>query len=943
MRLRWRRPATPRPAFRYLAEDAPSGYGDAADRLVRAVRAAGVPVEYRGWSSGRPDELPLGVNPHSRDPRPADRAPRRAPVVAHVIPENLEQIRPRFKRQTLISHTVWETDLLPRHWPEILNTTDRVIVPTEWNRDVFVKSGVAAPVVVVPHVVCDPVPGDGGISLGLPDGVVCFYTIGRWDQRKNPAAVVRAFLDAFTADDPVALVVKTSPFTQYPLPGEWGSETKIKGTTMLELARIIREHPRPPMIRAEIEDWSPSRIAGLHTRGDCYVALTHGEGWGLGAFDAAAYGNPVVMTGWGGQLTFLEPEHSFLVDHDVMPVDHWEPHSYAPEQHWAIPSHEHAVEQLRAVAADLGSARRRAAPLRDKVLREFAPARVAATLFDVVPELAEVVGDLAPAPVAEPARDRLRAPTRAGGVRLVGLCVGRWRSQFDNWLEMAQRYGYEHELIGEELAEPYLAHATKWRLTLDYFSSLPRDRVVFYLDSTDGFVCDTPDAALERYRSYGAPLVLSAQYLDTAPADDPEQRWSIGNAGAYIGEAGVIADALRDGFDRADWGEFGRVSDQHAMLLHFQDRANRHLLAIDFRRSITQNIAASPLAEEYEEHRTARERSASPSTSSVHFFGDNGHDYNAFARLYGLTPAVLEESGRFQVAVPDDTEPSNEPVVVRTGELERIPRIAHYVFGLRPEPEPFHLVHYLAIRSCLEMVQPDEVRLHCHHLPFGRYWDRLADDVLIDHVEPVRAVSEKRYEDLDVARYAYAHHADFVRLDALAKHGGIYADLDTLFVTRLPGRLWRAPCVIGREADVPLPGQTVPRPALSNAVMMSMPNSKFIEAWRSEIGDALDGTWANHSCFLANDLAARLPDDVHVEPQRTFHAFEPTREGIALLLERAAPDLDGIVGIHLMAHLWWDEDRRDFSDVHAERIDEAWVRTTESTYARAARRFLPAS
>jgi len=84
-----------------------------------------------------------------------------------------------------------------------------------------------------------------------------------------------------------------------------------------------------------------------------------------------------------------------------------------------------------------------------------------------------------------------------------------------------------------------------------------------------------------------------------------------------------------------------------------------------------------------------------------------------------------------------------------------------------------------------------------------------------------------------------------------------------------------------------------------------------------------------------------MPDDVLVESQRRFHAFAPSPEGIGDMLERAVDDLDGISSMHLMAHLWWNDDRRDFSRVHANLIDEAWIRDTDATYARAARRFLP--
>jgi hypothetical protein len=262
------------------------------------------------------------------------------------------------------------------------------------------------------------------------------------------------------------------------------------------------------------------------------------------------------------------------------------------------------------------------------------------------------------------------------------------------------------------------------------------------------------------------------------------------------------------------------------------------------------------------------------------------------------------------------------------------------VFGLRPEPEAFHLVHELAIRSCLETVRPDAVYLHCHHEPFGEPWERARSEVQLQHVAPVPAVRDFAYTDQWVAHYSYAHHADFVRLDVLAEHGGLYADVDTLFVAPIPDGLWDAPFVIGKEADVADPRSGVARPALSNAILMSHPKSGFVEAWRSEIAGALDGTWSAHSCFLANDLAERLPGEVRVEPQRTFHAFEPTPAGIALMLEHPAPSLDGVVSMHLAAHLWWEEQRRDFSSMHAGTIDEAWIRSADVTYAQVARRYL---
>lgn len=52
-----------------------------------------------------------------------------------------------------------------------------------------------------------------------------------------------------------------------------------------------------------------------------------------------------------------------------------------------------------------------------------------------------------------------------------------------------------------------------------------------------------------------------------------------------------------------------------------------------------------------------------------------------------------------------------------------VPRTFHFVFGLRELPEPFHLIFYLCLESCRQVNRPSEILIHCHHEPYGPYWD----------------------------------------------------------------------------------------------------------------------------------------------------------------------------------------------------------------------------
>jgi hypothetical protein len=98
----------------------------------------------------------------------------------------------------------------------------------------------------------------------------------------------------------------------------------------------------------------------------------------LGAFDAAAHGNPVVTTGYGGHLDYLEGS-PYLVRFDTVPVhDPAGYPTYAPNQHWAEPDLDHGAELLREVMAHRRQARAQAEALAGELLWRYRPAAVAA-------------------------------------------------------------------------------------------------------------------------------------------------------------------------------------------------------------------------------------------------------------------------------------------------------------------------------------------------------------------------------------------------------------------------------------------------------------------------------------------------------------------------------------------------------------------------------------
>lgn len=263
-----------------------------------------------------------------------------------------------------------------------------------------------------------------------------------------------------------------------------------------------------------------------------------------------------------------------------------------------------------------------------------------------------------------------------------------------------------------------------------------------------------------------------------------------------------------------------------------------------------------------------------------------------------------------------------------------IPDIFHFVYGFRPQTEPFPLIHFLAIRSCLEVNRPQQVMVHCAERPWGPWWDRLDGDITVVDATPATEVDTHHYDARVPEIYRYAHHADFVRLDVLIDHGGIYADIDTVFIRRFPDELRAHPFVAGRESD--LNGEA----SVGNAVLAAEPGAAFTQRWRGAMADALDG-WSDHSTILPARLAAVYPTEVHLEPAVTFYPFNHRPLDLLRLLQVDEPVPPEAISTHLWEHLWWDEWRTDYSTFHAGLVTPQNIREVDTTFFRLVRPFLP--
>ncbi|MDZ7718940.1 MAG: glycosyltransferase [Balneolaceae bacterium] len=377
-------------SLKYVSLYENSGYGIAAKLYLKAllnsdidvtwtpmVRGKGIGMTYEPYQKSEIGESEL--DSICNKPIEYDT------VLVHTIPEFFSYWREQEPDKYLIGYTVWETTKPPDHWKDLINQLDHLLVPTLWNKKIFREHGIIIPIDVLPHMSeFEGIPLQNEELLDETNDRFLFYIISTWTERKAIWKLIDAYVKAFNKNDHVELLIKTSKGDMRNprniLLRYLGYTYQPVRKTFKNYLKRFNNHPKISLVADE--SMSKEYIHQLHTRGDCYVSLCRGEGWGIGSFEAARFGKPVIMTGFGGQTDYLQPEYSWLVDYELIPVvDKNAPKSYGSDQNWAEPNIEQAAEFMRYVYEHQEEAKRKGEKLKEYVMENFSNERTAGKLI----------------------------------------------------------------------------------------------------------------------------------------------------------------------------------------------------------------------------------------------------------------------------------------------------------------------------------------------------------------------------------------------------------------------------------------------------------------------------------------------------------------------------------------------------------------------------------
>jgi len=346
----------------YICQNGTSGYANAAKGYIYDYISKKIPVKTQYFNCS--DE----VNENDRFHQYLDSNTSididYNTIIVHSTPDiwtmvikNTPNIN--LEGKLVIGRTVWEFEKLLPAWVDAINTSivDIVSVPTQWNKDCFINSGVIKPIIVEPHVYVDYPHKNVGLTTLSKKSIVIskdenltglnlneyykFYCIGQMIERKGIIETIDAFCNTFTSKDKVVLFVKTFKLN-------YSKEEQQK--CLLEIVKITDKYDHAPIIYIK-ENINYDEIKSLHEIGDCYFHLTKTEGFCLGAFDAFNNNKKVIITGYGGHTEYLGKDYDGLVDYKLnsLAIDESVFFQFKLDNtyKWAIADKEHAVKLLK--------------------------------------------------------------------------------------------------------------------------------------------------------------------------------------------------------------------------------------------------------------------------------------------------------------------------------------------------------------------------------------------------------------------------------------------------------------------------------------------------------------------------------------------------------------------------------------------------------------------
>lgn len=230
-------------------------------------------------------------------------------------------------------------NILPDGFAKNYKYVDKLFPPSNFAKQIFLDAGIPEnSMQVLPHGINpEQINSAQPYQLKTKKSTKIFVNIAQVHSRKNIPNLMEAFGKAFTNKDDICLVLKVQ-------------DNSKKHVFELSYQDILKNFKNKYKNHAEIElvkEFVPN-IYSLYKACDISFSMSHCEGFGMTALEAAATGLINVNPRYGGFLDFTNNDNSFLIEGKIVKADqksmYWSQNPYAV---WFEPSIDDAVDKLK--------------------------------------------------------------------------------------------------------------------------------------------------------------------------------------------------------------------------------------------------------------------------------------------------------------------------------------------------------------------------------------------------------------------------------------------------------------------------------------------------------------------------------------------------------------------------------------------------------------------
>lgn len=357
--------------IRYVAPAlCPDGYGEFSRSVIWALHRAGHQVSVTTFLHNAQEPAERFGEKGILAASLVDRALTGPPDIniVNATPGSFSQYR--INSVFNVGFTMFEAERLSEPAVRACNEMDAIFVPSRLDKRVFLEHGVTPPIFLVQPPIGErsPLPPRAPvISDGSEKEPWTFYSVFEWTTpHKDPMALLTAYYQEFSPEEPVCLRVKTF-------------ERRIEGSIEREIrslkARLgIQRGPKVELVMGSL---SSAEMWEAYSRVDCYVSSHHGEGWGLPIWEAMAAGLPTIATGYGANMEFMDANNSYPVEF-----------GFNEQKRWADVNVPMLRNRMRYVYANREEAANTGAQARVDIFSRFSEARTVSMVEQALQERA---------------------------------------------------------------------------------------------------------------------------------------------------------------------------------------------------------------------------------------------------------------------------------------------------------------------------------------------------------------------------------------------------------------------------------------------------------------------------------------------------------------------------------------------------------------------------